>query len=455
MVRSRVRLHVVAAGIALRSVAASASTALNSQLVSSVDMLPTIAGAPDSEEEPNDSYKSNPDWWRDPFAAFEDEEDDLEERQTGDEEQSDGDTGDLDVLKETGVKQNDDEKEVLVVPDMDVKELLLIPDVNIMSALPSREDRGKVDGNVDGKDQVAPEDTAPDVGKQIYTENKLADGSLAAPLAFLIRSLPKVQEILGHSPVVKVVAAFAVAKALYEPVLSFSTQISKPAHEDTSDPPIREFMESEMAEEQDEDVSPRRVPRQRTTRLLQEGGAKRNEMKFRPSRWFENIIGKSNVHEKLPSSKELMERVQMLEVVTESAVSDRDMMEREYEKASWQVRTLCLVYAQYVSFKRKFNDQSLVLVPLLLRQLQEAQTELSSLTSSTRYLKAQLRDNEAVMDRALKAERIRAKEELTRMKDAMLVVLERERKAMRTELMRQTAELKTLLQDDRATHPDA
>jgi len=423
MVRSRVRLHVVAAGIALRSVAASASTALNSQLVSSVDMLPTIAGAPDSEEEPNDSYKSNPDWWRDPFAAFEDEEDDLEERQTGDEEQSDGDTGDLDVLKETGVKQNDDEKEVLVVPDMDVKELLLIPDVNIMSALPSREDRGKVDGNVDGKDQVAPEDTAPDVGKQIYTENKLADGSLAAPLAFLIRSLPKVQEILGHSPVVKVVAAFAVAKALYEPVLSFSTQISKPAHEDTSDPPIREFMESEMAEEQDEDVSPRRVPRQRTTRLLQEGGAKRNEMKFRPSRWFENIIGKSNVHEKLPSSKELMERVQMLEVVTESAVSDRDMMEREYEKASWQ--------------------------------LQEAQTELSSLTSSTRYLKAQLRDNEAVMDRALKAERIRAKEELTRMKDAMLVVLERERKAMRTELMRQTAELKTLLQDDRATHPDA
>jgi len=423
MVRSRVRLHVVAAGIALRSVAASASTALNSQLVSSVDMLPTIAGAPDSEEEPNDSYKSNPDWWRDPFAAFEDEEDDLEERQTGDEEQSDGDTGDLDVLKETGVKQNDDEKEVLVVPDMDVKELLLIPDVNSMSALPSREDRDKVDGNVDGKDQVAPEDTAPDVGKQIYTENKLADGSLAAPLAFLIRSLPKVQEILGHSPVVKVVAAFAVAKALYEPVLSFSTQISKPAHEDTSDPPIREFMESEMAEEQDEDVSPRRVPRQRTTRLLQEGGAKRNEMKFRPSRWFENIIGKSNVHEKLPSSKELMERVQMLEVVTESAVSDRDMMEREYEKASWQ--------------------------------LQEAQTELSSLTSSTRYLKAQLRDNEAVMDRALKAERIRAKEELTRMKDAMLVVLERERKAMRTELMRQTAELKTLLQDDRATHPDA
>lgn len=416
-------MHVVAAGIALRSVAASASTALNSQLVSSVDMLPTIAGAPDSEEEPNDSYKSNPDWWRDPFAAFEDEEDDLEERQTGDEEQSEGDTGDLDVLKETGVKQNDDEKEVLVVPDMDVKELLLIPDVNIMSALPSREDRDKVDGNVDGKDQVAPEDTAPDVGKQIYTENKLADGSLAAPLAFLIRSLPKVQEILGHSPVVKVVAAFAVAKALYEPVLSFSTQISKPAHEDTSDPPIREFMESEMAEEQDEDVSPRRVPRQRTTRLLQEGGAKRNEMKFRPSRWFENIIGKSNVHEKLPSSKELMERVQMLEVVTESAVSDRDMMEREYEKASWQ--------------------------------LQEAQTELSSLTSSTRYLKAQLRDNEAVMDRALKAERIRAKEELTRMKDAMLVVLERERKAMRTELMRQTAELKTLLQDDRATHPDA
>ena len=82
-------MHVVAAGIALRSVAASASTALNSQLVSSVDMLPTIAGAPDSEEEPNDSYKSNPDWWRDPFAAFEDEEDEYSDEDDMSDEEDD------------------------------------------------------------------------------------------------------------------------------------------------------------------------------------------------------------------------------------------------------------------------------------------------------------------------------------------------------------------------------
>ena len=66
---------------------------------------------------------------------------------------------------------------------------------------------------------------------------------------------------------------------------------------------------------------------------------------------------------------------------------------------------------------------------------------------TTKYLKAQLRDNETVQNKAIRAERRKAKEEVTRMKTAMVVILEKERRAMREELRRQTNELRMLLED--------
>jgi hypothetical protein len=50
------------------------------------------------------------------------------------------------------------------------------------------------------------------------------------------------------------------------------------------------------------------------------------------------------------------------------------------------------------------------------------------------------------MDRAIKAERSRAKQKLNRMKEEMLGVLEQELQAMRAEFMRKTAEVKALHQ---------
>ncbi len=52
-----------------------------------------------------------------------------------------------------------------------------------------------------------------------------------------------------------------------------------------------------------------------------------------------------------------------------------------------------------------------------------------------------------MMDRAIRAERRKAKEELLRLKDAMLEVVERERQAMRDELIRQAEEVQALLRD--------
>lgn len=67
------------------------------------------------------------------------------------------------------------------------------------------------------------------------------------------------------------------------------------------------------------------------------------------------------------------------------------------------------------------------------------------MTTTSKYLKAQLRDNEDAMNKAIRAERRMAKEEVARMKEAMVGMLNKERKGMRDELKRQTMELRSLL----------
>jgi hypothetical protein len=75
---------------------------------------------------------------------------------------------------------------------------------------------------------------------------------------------------------------------------------------------------------------------------------------------------------------------------------------------------------------------------------------MANLQSTTNYLKAQLRDNQEVMDRAVRAERRKARDELTKMKEAMLQVLQRERQELRAKLMKQTAEVQAILKDREA-----
>lgn len=93
------------------------------------------------------------------------------------------------------------------------------------------------------------------------------------------------------------------------------------------------------------------------------------------------------------------------------------------------------------------DDNSLSILAIPSLQVQEQHTEIKTLTTTTKYLKAQLRDNEEVQNKAIRAERRKAKEELARMKGAMVAILDKERKAMREELKRQTNELRGLLKE--------
>jgi hypothetical protein len=115
------------------------------------------------------------------------------------------------------------------------------------------------------------------------------------------------------------------------------------------------------------------------------------------------------------SKRELAQSVQDLKHRVTSAEAEKTNMEASYEQASWQ--------------------------------LQETTTELAGSKQTTKYLQAQLRDNEEMLERVVRSERHKAKEELMKMKEAMVKVVEREREAMRDEFMKQAAELQTLWQE--------
>jgi hypothetical protein len=388
---------------------------------------PALAELFSIDENTNDSYKSNEDWWRDPFAAF--DFDDLEE---GDEPQPAGRTSAEEVVPDSStvsVKHDD----LVIMSDTDINQALM----------DGKDDDAKQARDLpkDVKDRLAARSMIP-------VERKAS--SFSAPLALLLPAMPKVRQLASRLPIVKAIAALALLKALYQQVLNGFVGIKLGTRKDEVAGTRADIVSNDRYEpeptEEDEDYEEPKPKRKMRVQLKPADIVKQPEAKVTPT-WFANWFGRNSSHEKLPSAKELMNRVKELQGAAEKAVSDRDSIELEYEKASWQVRTtlLILVLAICDQQRSSFHHQSLVSL-LLLAQLQEAQTELSTLTSTTRYLKTQLRDNEEVMDRAIKAERLRAKKELTRMKEAMLSVLERERKAMRAELMRQKAEVIAMLE---------
>jgi hypothetical protein len=56
------------------------------------------------------------------------------------------------------------------------------------------------------------------------------------------------------------------------------------------------------------------------------------------------------------------------------------------------------------------------------------------------------------MDRAIRAERRKARDELTKMKEAMLQVLQRERQELRSKMMKRAAEVQAVLKEREAAN---
>jgi hypothetical protein len=69
------------------------------------------------------------------------------------------------------------------------------------------------------------------------------------------------------------------------------------------------------------------------------------------------------------------------------------------------------------------------------------------LASTTKQLREQLRESQQSLDSAVQVERRKANDELARVREAMVTVLERERRLMRVQVMKQAAEVRSLLRE--------
>jgi hypothetical protein len=125
---------------------------------------------------------------------------------------------------------------------------------------------------------------------------------------------------------------------------------------------------------------------------------------------------------RLPRSRVLHEALEDMKVRCAQAEEDKASMEQAYEKTNWE--------------------------------LQETKSELTSLKTTTRHLQSQITDNGELLDKTIRTERRRAKEELVRMKHAMVQVVEKERAAMKSEFVKQAAELQALWRREEAYDDD-
>jgi len=440
----------------------------------------------DAEE--NDSFKSKDEWWKDPLAMFEDEEDVMR----NDDNKIPSTKADRELPKEedvieffpeelpegeevdelVGERQREDElvfpdeRDELVLPDEE-EELELLPeeedeedmmemideqktfdrpmeeDPDVFEELPKeKEEAEPIPEPVQRKKRTFPslkrqEAEAPNAPKKRKPRQKshneigpqkskqVVSASASSPLAFT-GVVPQLTSLLSNYPGVKLLGFLALGKAVSVMVKTAVPKTKRINDEGNIEEAEGSFEPEEENEESvvDEDLEQEEQVEQEEEQVSQASNQTPAAVEQREddivrgnSGWFRFLK-----RERLPPARELMEQVEELKRSCELAETDKKNLEREYEKASWQ--------------------------------LQEAQSELKNLKQTTRYLQTQIRDNEEILTRAVKSERRKAREELVRMKEAMVKVVEKEREAMREEFMKQAAELQTMWKGKKKVHAD-
>ena len=70
---------------------------------------------------------------------------------------------------------------------------------------------------------------------------------------------------------------------------------------------------------------------------------------------------------------------------------------------------------------------------------------MEDLKRTNAFLKSQLRDNKRILEKAVNAERQKTNAELLRVRDSMVSILERERRIMRANIMKNSAEVRSMI----------
>lgn len=390
----------------------------------------------------NEGYKSQEEWWKDPLALFDEDEEENDGYEQG---RSAGEELQMISEDKDGVPhENKVGQEHQRVP---LEELFpnfektdgADPAASSRSEKPSARKSTRQIRSASGKGVVK---VPPRRGSTAISTDWIKTLPMLTPTL-----LPKLQQVLVHLPATKVMAALALGtgltqllnaapkwaengkKRLDEAAASKNKNKKKIDSNDNVDD-----AEQEAVIEPDEMVTEReaaaRAKQRRRRQAAAATSAKNSNLALKAGKgnsgggwmsgWRAKMSKTDSRGQRIPSAHKLLEQVQELQRLLETAAADKTNAEREYEKASWQ--------------------------------LQESVSELSAVKSTTRYLQSQLKENEEMLARVVQTERLKAKEELVRMKEAMVLVVEREREAMRDEFMKQAAELQTLWKREQHRH---
>jgi len=435
----------------------------------------------DDEDDSSQAYKSSDDWWRDPLAAFdeEDEDEDLdleepEESPSPIEPEEDLEPEEELIMEELSEaepeleEEEEEEEEELMMDQLPKAEPELQEEEEESEAMEEEKpkkvavkqeeenfiDDAKPQEFVENKKEIEKLSEGPieaktskDTEKQLEVKQKVGSDiktSISTPMAQAVSLLaPTVKSLISNigplatsNPLVQVVGAAAIARALMLSVGPKDRRKKKTSKQGSSnendefsaldeefDAELEAYRGDEHAySDEDEDYISLDDERDLMHQQHQHHGLHSSEQSLssqNPRRRFKLPMGKIpnpfGGSRRLPSKHALLDEIEELKERVKIAEFERENVEKEYEETSMK--------------------------------LQETMTDLTSLQQTSKYLKAQLRDNEDALSRTVRAERRRAKEELKRMREAMLTVLERERKAMREKNEREIAELRSLMDD--------
>jgi hypothetical protein len=344
-------------------------------------------------------YKSKKEWWKDPLSLFEDDEEEYVDEATPEIPRKRAPIEEIPEEKEEEMQEPERyqfRKRQEETPNEEEEE----GDVEIFSIFGKR-NQEKKEEELEEEEEAPPQWKRDKKTSTLQRKEEQPQNHLALPSLMAAFTAAKLQNIsLGNVPFLQLAGLAVISKAFVEWIVGKVGNDRFPQLQAfLNKPKVAKKPEEPQTQEQSEEEENVNDDGEGTTCDQDEEtkGASSSPKGF-------SLFGKR--------SSQIAEKLSELETQCQSLEGQKTVMEREYEQAS--------------------------------SQLQESQSELSRLKQTTEYLQAQLRDNEELTQRAIKSERTKAKDELVRMKEAMIKIVEREREAMREEFIQQADELETL-----------
>ena len=280
----------------------------------------------------NDFFKQKEDWWKDPFAMF--DEDDEESDEVDEEPQ---------VEPPTSAVDNEEEDELLLPSEPEVP--------TISPALLTQPPELPQTPEFEEAPPLAQELSAIRTRKQ-HPVNPLIEQTIKVPVEHFVVAeefrvnknvVSKFGSILRAVPFAQVLLSFVFVKVA-QPVMArignqYEEKVVASSEKKSSDEPGIERFDDRRPVQEEERRYPSQSPQPRP--VTQGANVSASSVG-----WLGRVFGTpSEATEKLPPAKDLMDQVEYLQLELATIKSEKESMEREYEKASWQVSVLvCSVF---------------------------------------------------------------------------------------------------------------